>query len=96
MLKYPPSVTTTATTIPTEPPELAAGSASNIPMSSSVMVAMITQTAETRALCAHVASSIVSASGSTCGSRAAIAAAFDDLSTMQCDAVGELLRGRTC
>jgi hypothetical protein len=38
----------------------------------------------------------VSASGSTCGSRAAIAAAFDDLSTMQCDAVGELLRGRTC
>lgn len=91
-MKYPRPVTAE----PTETPELAAGSAPNIPMSSSVMAAMITQTAETRALCAHVASAIVSSSASTCGSRAAIAAAFDDLSTMQCDAVGELLRGRTC
>jgi hypothetical protein len=90
MLKSTPPDTTT------EAPDLAAGSAPNIPICSSVMAAMITQTAETRALCAHVASSIVSASCSTCGSRAAIAAAFDDLSTMQCDAVGELLRGRTC
>ena len=91
MLKSPPR-----TTAEPEVPELAAGSSPNIPMSSSVMVAMITQTAETRALCAHVASAIVSGSASTCGSRAAIAAAFDDLSAMQCDAVGELLRGRTC
>ena len=87
MLKSPPP--------DADAPDLAAGSAPNIPCSS-VMAAMITQTAETRALCAYVASSIVSGSASTCGSRAAIAAAFDDLSTMQCDAVGELLRGRTC
>ena len=88
MLKYP-------NTTPALPPdvELAAGSPPDLPICSSVMAALITQTAEPRALCALVASSIVSGAGSTCGSRAAIAAAFDD---MHEDAVGELLRGRTC
>jgi len=94
-LKYPPNTTTTA---PIDVPsdvtlDLAAGSSPGIPVCSSVMAALITQTAEPRALCALVASSIVSGSGATCGSRAAIAAAFDD---MHEDAVGELLRGRTC
>jgi hypothetical protein len=79
-----------------EPLELAEGSSPAMPSSTAVMAAMITQSGEARALCAHVASSIVSGAGSTCGSRAAIAAAFDDLSALPEDAVGELLRGRTC
>ncbi|HLL23777.1 MAG TPA: hypothetical protein VK427_16675 [Kofleriaceae bacterium] len=64
--------------------------------STAVMSALITQTTETRALCAHVASYVVSRAGSTCSARAAIAAAFDDLSVLEADAVEELLRGRSC
>lgn len=94
MLKTTPEVATEPED--QEAPELAAGSSPALTTCNAVMAAMITQTAESRALCAIMASSIVSGAGSTCGSRAAIAAAFDDLAALQDDAVGELLRGRTC
>lgn len=98
MLKTSTEAATESAEEPTErePPELAAGSSPALTTSNAVMAAMITQTAESRSLCAIVASSIVSGANSTCGSRAAIAAAFDDLAALHDDAVGELLRGRTC
>lgn len=77
-------------------PELASGSSPAMP-ASSIMSALIAEQQETRALCAFVASSIVSNASSTCGSRMAIAAAFEDLASLPGeDAVCELLRGRTC
>ena len=75
-----------------KPEQLAEGSSTAMP-ASSIMAALIAEQVEARALCAFVASSIVSNASSTCGSRSAIAAAFDDLGG---DAVSELLRGRTC
>ncbi len=84
MLKSPPNKD--------EVPVAAERSAPITSSSSAVMAALLAQT-EPHALCALVASQIVSGSSSTCGSRAAIAAAFDDVHE---DAVGELLRGRTC
>jgi hypothetical protein len=73
--------------------ELAAGSSPSLP-ASSVMAALIAEQAEPRALCAFVASSIVSNASSTCGSRSAIAAAFADLASCSEDAVVAMLRGR--
>ena len=92
MLKTSPEAATDSDKA--EAPDLAAGSSPALTTSNAVMAAMLM--AESRALCAVMASSIVSGAGSTCGSRAAIAAAFEDLAALPDDAVGELLRGRTC
>jgi len=73
------------------PPVLADGSSPNM-TSTAVMAALIAECSDSR-MCAVMSASIVSNAGSTCGSRGAIAAAFDDLDT---DAVGDVLRGKTC
>jgi len=67
---------------------LAEGSASTIPTCSSVMAAMIAQYEDRQTVCALVQSAM-SASG-------VIVGAVDDLTVLHEDAVGELLRGRTC
>jgi hypothetical protein len=76
-----------------DPEDLAAGSIPALP-ASSVMAAMIADQTEPRALCAIMASRIV-ADGTSC-SRGALAAAFDDLTLIDCDAVHDVLRGKTC
>jgi hypothetical protein len=63
----------------------ASASSSNV-----IIAALIAEQQETPALCAHAASSIVCA-GTSC-SRAAIAAAFDDLASTE--AVSDVLRGK--
>jgi hypothetical protein len=69
-------------------PVLAEGSSSAMPICSSVMAAMIAQYEDRVTVCALVQSAM--------SARGAIAGAVDDLTVLHEDAVGELLRGRTC
>ncbi len=74
-----------------EPPQLADGSAVDLPAQSSAVIAALIAHQSEPAMCAHVASSLIS--GSCDASRGALAAAIDDVETA---AVVGVLRGRAC